>query len=502
MEAARSVLARLSTRGKFALGAAALAIIVLVYVMFQMATAQSNSTLASGIDPAETGDITKVLEDKGIGYEIGNAGTSVAVASGDVAKARIALAESDVVGGSKPGFELFDKQQFGASDFQQKVTYQRALEGELERTIAQVDGVAGVTVQLTLPEDQLFAAEAVKPTAAVLIDGDSSQLSAGSVRGVAQLVASSVEGLDAKDVTITNGSGALLWPAGEGGAAGGGASKQMVEQRYERGLEAQLDALLLRTVGPEKGRVQVQADVDANRTTESKLEYAKDGTPLDRSTENESLTGAGGGATAGGAAGAAGNIPSYAAAGTTGSGNSKYKRTTEEAQFGVDKTVKHTQVAPGGVNRQAVSLVLDKSVPRGEAVALRDAVAAAAGIEPKRGDTITLTQVAFAKPPAPPTPSPVGNVVDIAKYVALGLAALGFLFFAGRHLRRRQDEVLDAEPVWLRELNAPTSLAELELGEREREWDEDSELSRHGEDVAAMEPDRVAQQLRAWIKEG
>jgi len=501
VQSVRSVLARLSPRGRIALAGAALALVVLVFVLFQLATKQSQSTLASGIDPAETGDITKVLEGQGIAYSVGDGGTSVSVPSSDVSKARIALAESDVVGGNKPGFELFDKQQFGASDFQQKVTYQRALEGELQRTISEVDGVSAATVQLTLPEDQLFEAEAVKPTAAVLISSDSGGLGAGSVRGIAQLVSSSVEGLDAKDVTITDATGTLLWPTGQGGAAGaGGASKQQVEARYETGLEAKLDALLARTVGPEKGRVQVQADVDANRTSESKLEYAKKGTPLDRNSETESLNGSGT-AAAGGAAGAASNIPSYAAAGGSGSGNSKYNRNTEQTRFGVDKTVSHTQVAPGGVNRQDVSLVLDKSVPPAEAAEVKNAIAAAAGIEPKRGDTITMSRIAFAKPPAPPAPSPVGGVLDVVKYVVLGLAGLGFLIFAGRHLRRREEDVLDAEPVWLRELNAPTSLAELELGDpdRERDW---GEGDRRSEDVASMEPDRVAQQLRAWIKEG
>ncbi len=502
MQAVRSVLTRLSPRGRIALAGAALALLALVFVLFQLATQQSHTKLVSGLDPAETGDVTKALEDDGIAYSIGDDGASVSVAGSDVARARIALAESNTVGGSKPGFELFDKQQFGASDFQQKVTYQRALEGELQRTISQVDGVSGATVQLTLPEDQLFAAEAVKPTAAVLISGSSGTLGAGPVRGIARLVASSVEGLDPRDVTITDGGGALLWPLGEGAAGAGGASKQQVEQRYERGLESQLDALLVRTIGAEKGRVQVQADVDANRTTESKLEYAKQGTPLDRSTEHETLSGAGAGA-AGGAAGTAGNIPSYATGAGAGGGDSNYKRTSEEAQYGVDKTVTHTRVAPGGVNRQAVSLVLDDSIPAAEAAEVKNAVAAAAGIEPKRGDTITMSRIAFAAPPAAPAPSPVGGILDVVKYAVLGLAGIAFLLFAGRHLRRREDDVLDAEPVWLRELNAPTSLADLEAGDpgREREWEEGGE-SRHGEDVAAMEPDRVAQQLRAWIKEG
>ena len=103
----------------------------------------------------------------------------------------------------------------------------------------------------------------------------------------------------------------------------------------------------MRTIGPEKGRVQVQRRSRRRPHHESKLVYAKKGTPLQRNTENETLkgTGAGGG---GGAAGAASNIPSYAAAGAVGGGKSNYKRSSEESQYGVDKTVKHTQVAPGG----------------------------------------------------------------------------------------------------------------------------------------------------------
>ncbi|MBN9624425.1 MAG: flagellar M-ring protein FliF, partial [Actinobacteria bacterium] len=352
MTQVKTVLSRLSVRGKLALGGAALALIILAFVLFQMATKQSYTTLATGIEPAETGQVTEALEAKGIPYQLQDSGTAVGVPSSDVSQARIALAESDVLGGSKPGFELFDSQQFGASDFQQKVTYQRALEGELERTINQVEGVKSSNVQLTLPEEQLFSEESIKPTAAVLIASDSGgRLGAGAVRGIAHLVAASVEGLDPGDVTITDGSGATLWPAGEGGSLGGGASKQAIEARYDENMETRLDGLLARTIGPEKGRVQVQAEVDADRTTQSKLEYAKQGTPLTSQSEHESLKGAGATA-AGGAAGTAGNIPSYAAGTGTAGAPSNYKRANEETRYGVDKTVTHTQVAPGTVNRQ------------------------------------------------------------------------------------------------------------------------------------------------------
>jgi flagellar M-ring protein FliF len=494
----KSVLGRLSPRGKIALGGAGLAILILVFVLFQMATKQSYTTLATGIEPSETGQVTEVLTEKGIPYKLENSGTAVGVPSANVSEARIALAESDALGGAKPGFELFDSQQFGASDFQQKVTYQRALEGELERTINQVEGVKSSNVQLTLPEEQLFSEESVKPTAAVLIATDAGgRLAAGPVRGIAHLVAASVEGLNANDVTITDGSGATLWPAGEGDASGG-VSKQAIEARYDQNMETRLDGLLARTIGPEKGRVQVQAEVDADRTTQSKLEYAKQGTPLTSQSEHESLKGAGAPG-AGGAAGTAGNIPSYAAGTGAGSGNSNYKRANEETQYGVDKTVTHTQVAPGAVNRQHVALIVDKSVPAAEVVQLEKAVEGAAGIEKKRGDTFTVSQIAFAKPPEATAPAGPG-IVGYAKYAVLGLAGVAFLVFAARHLRKKEDEVL-AEPIWLKELNAPTSLAELEVHRREDDWDDDPTLVNSADEVAAMDSDKVAQQLRAWMKE-
>lgn len=490
MDAARSVLANLTPRGRIALAAAGVALLVLVFLLFRMATRPSYELMMSGLDPSDTGKITASLDEKGIAYELRNNGTAVAVEKASTADARIALSESGMPGADKPGFELFDKQKLGTSDFQQKVNYQRALEGELSRTVSGVDGVSDAQVRLTLPEDDLFAEESRKPTAAVLIDGGASGLDPASVRGVARLVASSVEGLDNGDVTITDSSGALLWPAA-GGAGGGALSKQAVEARYEREVEASLDGLLARTIGPDKGRVEVQADVNADRSTQSKLEYAKKGTPLERDSEREQL---GGGGAAGGASGAAGNIPSYAQGGAAGA--SEYKRDSENTTYGVDKTVTRTKIAPGAVNRQAVALVVDDAVPASDVSQLERAVAAAAGIDAERGDTIETSRIPFAEVPEPTSPGPVGGILGSAKYVALALGTLLFLFFAGRHLRRREQEGLDSQPVWLRELNAPATLAELE-GERA----DDDRDRREAEELPALEPDRVAQQLRAWMKE-
>src|SRR3712207_2140194 len=209
-----ALLQQLSPRGRVVLGASAVGILVVAVLLFRIAAAPSFSTVMTGMDPAETGKVTAALDEKGIGYEIQNNGTALAVEKSQTAQAQIALAEGGLGGGAsrQPGYELLKDQKLGASDFQQRITYQRALEGELARTIDQVEGINGAEVQLTLPEDELFADEAKPATAAVLLGGGATELDGAAVRGVANLVASSVEGLKTEHVTITDGTGRMVWP--------------------------------------------------------------------------------------------------------------------------------------------------------------------------------------------------------------------------------------------------------------------------------------------------
>lgn len=499
MPAASRLLSNLTPRGRLVLVGCAVALIALVFIGMQIAGRPSYALVSSGLDPAQTGKVTAALDAQGIGYELRNNGTALAVEKSQTAQARIALASAGLDGGaaSQPGFELFDKQKLGSSDFQQKVTYQRALEGQIAQTIGQVQGVSGVQVRLVLAEDQLFSDNATPATAAVLLENSTNQLDPGAVRGIAQLVSSSVKGLKPSNVSITDGSGELLWPRGDAGA-GGTVSKQAVQSRYEAQVEAGLQALLTRTLGPGKAEVKVSADVNADQATKDELTYGKS-TPLKQVTETEKLKGGSGGA---GAAGTASNIPSYAQSAAGGASNYDRKSTTKD--FGVDKTVTRTKVAPGGVNRLNVALVVDKSVPKAELPAIQAAVSGAAGILPSRGDTIAVSQVAFAKPTTVATPgaSPVGGMLGYAKIGAIALAALGFLFFSARQLRRREGEMLVREPNWLREIEAPTTLANLERP-RESALPErvDNPSRMQVAELAEREPERVAQQIRTWMRD-
>jgi flagellar M-ring protein FliF len=508
----RNLIANMSPKGRLMMGGSIAAIVLLAFFMMRIAGTPSYTTVMAGIDPAQTGKVQSALDAKGIKYEVQNNGTAIAVEKSQMADARIALASKGLPNNSQPGFELFDKQKLGASDFQQQVTYQRALEGQLASTISQIDGVGGATVQLVLPQDQLFQDQQSAAKAAVLLNGGSNALQPGAVRGIAQMVSGSVKGLALNNVSITDSTGALLWPNSAGGATDGemaATSKQAAESRYAQSMESNLNAMLLQTLGPGKAQVQVNADLNADRTTLEKLTYAKKGVPLTIQKDNETLKG-GGAAGAGGAAGTASNtVPSYAGAG--GGANSNYKHTSGQTQMALDKQIAKTQVAPGAVNKMNVAVLIDKGVPKAEVAAVRAAVQNAAGITPKRGDTLSVSQVAFAKPPAPPKQAAAASMLGYAKYAAAGIALLAFLFFVTRHLRRREDQALLGEPVWLREIEAPTSLAELERGTyrdddtmalpRARRPDANP-LKGELEELVDREPERVAHQVRAWMNEG
>jgi flagellar M-ring protein FliF len=151
----RALLANVTPRGRIVLVAVALGTIVMLILLMRMASAPSYTTLMTGLDPAQTGKATAALDTKGIGYELQNNGTALAVAKGKTAEARIALAGAGLSGSTaQPGYELLDRQKLGTSNFQQQVNYQRALEGEIAKTIQQVDGVGGASVQLVLPAER------------------------------------------------------------------------------------------------------------------------------------------------------------------------------------------------------------------------------------------------------------------------------------------------------------------------------------------------------------
>ncbi|HWE09053.1 MAG TPA: flagellar basal-body MS-ring/collar protein FliF [Solirubrobacteraceae bacterium] len=504
---------KVSPKGWAMIGGSVAVGIAFLMIVMSMASAPSYSTLMAGIDPSQTSKIQSTLSAQGISYQLQNNGTAIAVQPAQTAQARVALATAGLLTNQQPGFSLLNSSSLGQSNFQQQVTYQRALEGQLASTIQTINGVSSATVNLVLPnsQDQLFSSNTQSATASVLLG--SSGLTGGQVRGIAQLVASSVPGLSVNKVTITGPDGSLLWPSSSSdGSSGGLLSAEAASQKYDSTMSGQVDAMLAQTLGAGKAQVVINANVNANQATSDTLIYAKKGVPLTQQTTTETLKGGNG--TAAGAAGTAANIPAYATTGT-GSGNSNYANKTTNTTFGVNKTVTHAIIAPGAINQQSVSLLVDKSVPTTELPALKAAVANAVGLQAKRGDTLSLGQLAFAKPAAATTPTAGGtsSYMKYAKYGVAGLGSIIFLVFAGRLLRRRERENFAGQPTWLRELEAPRTLASLERRQASGQVQapEPTEVMalrspvnvarRQVEDLVERDPERVAQQVRAWMSE-
>jgi flagellar M-ring protein FliF len=501
----------LPAKTKALLGVSTFAVLAIAFVMLKIATAPSYALMSTGLDPAQTGKITAALDAQGIGYELRSNGTALAVQKSQMAQARIALASAGVDAsgsGSQPGFELLDQSKLGSSQFQQQVTYQRALEGEIARTINGVQGVTGASVQLVLPQDDLFQDQQSTATAAVMLGNSSDALDPGAVRGIAQLTASSVKGLKSDNVTITDVSGQLLWPQGDGSTAGGvAATKQAAQAQYDRQLESQLNAMLTSTLGAGKAQVQVNADLNVDKTTQKSLTYAKKGVPSQTSSDVEKLKG--GGATAGGTPGTGSNIPTYSAPSGGGAGKSNYNHTVKSTQWALNKTITSKDIAPGAINKLNVALMVDKTVPPATVAQLQKTIAAASGITPARGDTISASQFAFAKAPVAKTGPVPTNLLGPLKWVGLGLGSLLFLFFMARGMKRREGENLGT-PSWLTEIEEPVSLAALEAQTGAGVPDAVTQMlpprvpdaSLHQLDqLMEREPERVAAQVKAWMAE-
>ncbi len=499
----RQFVSKLSPKGWAMIGGSVAVAIVFLMIVMSVASKPSYSTLLTGLDPAQTSKITSALDAKGIGYELQNGGTALGVNASQTSQARVALASAGLLGSSQPGFSLLDNQKLGASNFQQQITYTRALEGQLDQTIQQISGVDSAQVNLVIPnqQDQLFADTSQAASASVLLSAPN--LDPGSVKGIAQLVASSVPGLTANKVTITDGSGAALWPNSDSsnGGMGGLPAAQSANQRYDAMMAAQVNAVLAQTLGPGKAQAVVSADLNDNQATQQSLTYTGKAVPLTKQTSSETLTG--GNPSAGGVAGA---IP--AAAGTTGSSSSNYKNSTNNTTYGVNKTITNATIAPGAIKTQSVSVLVNSTVPASAIPAIKSAVSGAVGLNAKRGDTIAVSQLPFVKTPtATPAAGGTNKMIGYAKYGVIGLGALLFLFFTTRALKRREKETF-AQPTWLSELATPRPLAALGGGgEAPTEIRQlgsaggGSIPKRQVEQLVEREPDRVAQQVRAWMSE-
>lgn len=265
----RGFLASLSGRQRATLAAAALAGVLLVGAVGYWASRPDYALLFGGLDASSAAQVVESLQAQNVPYQLREAGTAVYVPREQVYEQRLRLASSGAVSDGQTGYELFDKGTLGMTDFMQKVSYKRALEGELARTITGVRGVEAARVHLVLPERNPFRENQVSPSASVVL-----RLAHGGrpdrerVAGITALVSGAVEGLEPADVTVVDAQGTLLSDPATTAADGGAlsASQLSYQRAIEEHLAAQGQSMLDRVLGSGRAIVRVSATVDFSKT--------------------------------------------------------------------------------------------------------------------------------------------------------------------------------------------------------------------------------------------
>ncbi len=302
------------TRLFAALGIAAVVAALLFTLVFRMG-GEAKALLFAGVETREMAEISQRLEAANIPYEIREDGGSIYVSRSEVFNARMMLSADGLPSRGSIGYEIFDEPDaLGQTQFQQNINRLRALEGELSRTIGSLDGIASARVHLVLPERQLFARETEQPTASIVIQLRRDELTTGQVRAIRNLVASATPGLSANRVTIVDETGRLLAAAqsGEDGAAEGIDARQVaMEDRVRRTVSDIVEGI----VGQGNARVQVTAEMDFNRVSETTQRFDPEGRVV-RSTSSTEETGRSGENSRGATAGA--NVPDATNAGSGG----------------------------------------------------------------------------------------------------------------------------------------------------------------------------------------
>lgn len=425
--------------GQRTLAAAFIALsVAVVAVAAMIATKPRMAVLFSGLESADAGAITQKLDEEKVQYELSGNGT-IEVPANRADELRLKMATQGLPQGGTVGFEQFDKSNFGMTEFTERVSYQRALQGELGRTICQLSQVMSARVMIVLPEDKVFASEQNQTTASVFLKlRPGTPLSDQQVGGIVHLVSSAIEGLKPENVTVVDSQGNTLSDA-FAGSAGAGASMNQAKLRrqYENELSSNLQTMLTRIVGPDKAVVRVSADLDFSQHQETSETYEPAGaTPqgeqqrgilASQETTDETYTG--------GVKPPTGTAVTAAPSASSQNKNREYQLTRNSAQYNVSKKTQETVMAPGEVRRLSVAVLVDKSVTSGQLATIREAVSVAAGIDQARKDQVTVQSIAFDTTTKKAVDAEMASsaksemISGLAKNVGAVVLLLLFLFF-------------------------------------------------------------------------
>ena len=347
------------------------------------------------------------------------------------------------------GYSLLDNMGVTASEFQQNVTYKRAIEGELAKTIESINGVSAASVQLAIPQQTVFTSEQQDPTASVFVNV-ATPLTSDQVAAVVHLVSAAYPGLKDDNVAIVDQNGDTL--SAVGGSPTGTSAEQATD--YEARTRTAVQTMLDRLVGPGNSTVTVAADISSSSgTTTSKTYTAPTQAPA--LSESSSSSTYSGGAAGGAASGVLGTDTTSTS--STGSGSGKYVQKQGVKNNALNETTTTQSITPGTLNRQTIAVALNSAVPGLSTTQIQSLVSTAAGVNATRGDIVSVVSVPFstaaasaakaalAQSAAAQKAAQMSQLVTAAVWVVGGLLAAVVLLILVRKLFRRPDvTVLDA----------------------------------------------------------
>ncbi len=412
---------------------------------------EPKSLLYANLDLKEAGAITGALDQAGIKYEVKGDGATILVPRDQVASARLMLSGKGLPTSGSVGYEIFDEANaLGQTDFVQQLNRQRALEGELARTIRSLEGVTNVRVHLVLPHRQLFEEETDPPSASVTLGVGGREPGPEQVKAVQNLVAGAVPSLKPERVTVVDQHAKTLSGPQDGIDQADG-RKNEVETRIAKSVRTLVEGM----VGPGKSRVNVTADLDLSRVTVQEENFNPDGqvvrsesTTEEKSSETEPADS--------GQATATSNIPGGPAnaAGQAGSNTGKSESTTN---YEISKTTRTEIQEPGQIKRLSVAVAVDGVTAPGkggkpgpytprsaeEMRRIEDLVRTAVGYSEERGDQVTVVNVRFpsldvgdggTSATNPLMGFDKNDIMRVAELVVMALVAILMMIFVVRPL--------------------------------------------------------------------
>lgn len=477
--------------------------------------------LYTNLSTEDAGQITARLQEKKIPYQLSPTGDMISVPSEKVSELRLELAASGLPKGGGVGFEIFDAKNLGVTEFVQQLNYQRALQGELTRTINSLDEIQQSRVHLAIPKKSLFSEDQKKPTASVIVKFKSGRtLSEPQINGIAHLVSSSIEGMSPRDVMIVDSSGKVLSKVTEGGDVAQLSNSQIeYKKNVEKDLTSRITSMLEKVVGEGKAVVRISTDLDFRVMEKTEEKYDSE-EPAIRSVQRSQEKS---GATSGGAGESTVATTARQAAAPPRLAGSNREKTDETINYEISRTVNKTVMPVGDVKKLSIAVLIDgnyvksdKGVeeyqprPEKELTALEDLVKKSAGFDTKRGDQVVVSNVPFKKVDLGAETAEKSWLdkfmpfMPLVRYlVMLVVIALVALFVAKplvRMLAERGREVA----VSVREV--PASVGALKGGDgvtlslgshqQSRELTE-TDIVRH---MASADSKRFAELLRNWIK--